>query len=166
MKVGQLETVIVLFLIFYEAAKAETSCEKQRRDVLLARRSTRGVRQYLPRCTTSGMYKPLQCDAELCWCVNDSGERVSNAMPVKRAGSMSCSSMKRKRGMSACEIKLEAANNMAVGSVGVFYPQCNPDGTYQAMQCNQSTGWCWCVDINTGEQLDWETRDKSTLACE
>ena len=67
--------------------------------------------------------------------------------------------------MSACEIKLEAANNMPVGSVGVFYPQCNPDGTYQAMQCNQSSGWCWCVDINTGEQLDWETRDKSTLAC-
>ena len=78
--------------------KVEASCEKQRRDILLARRSTRSLPQYLPRCTKSGMYQPLQCDAEYCWCVDDSGKRVSNAMPAKRASSLTCSFTKRKRG--------------------------------------------------------------------
>lgn len=54
---------------------------------------------------------------------------------------------------------------MPPGSVGVFYPACNPDGTYKPMQCNHSTGWCWCVDVSTGEQLDWETQNISELDC-
>ena len=67
--------------------------------------------------------------------------------------------------MSACESALEEANSMPSGNVGVFYPQCNPDGTYKSMQCNHSTGWCWCVDVSTGKQLDWGSQNISELDC-
>ena len=67
--------------------------------------------------------------------------------------------------LSACESALQKANSMPPGSAGVFYPACNSDGTYKPIQCNHSTGWCWCVDLNTGEQLDWETQSTSELDC-
>ena len=68
-------------------------------------------------------------------------------------------------GLSACENELQKANNQPAGSLGIFYPKCKFDGTYQPMQCNASTGWCWCVDVNTGQQLDWETQNKDELNC-
>lgn len=29
---------------------------------------------------------------------------------------------------------------------GVFIPSCDEDGYYRKMQCDQSSGDCWCVD--------------------
>jgi len=28
---------------------------------------------------------------------------------------------------------------------GAFKPNCNPDGTYAKVQCNPSSGYCWCA---------------------
>lgn len=35
---------------------------------------------------------------------------------------------------------------MGVAFPGRFVPLCNDKGLYQQSQCQQSTGYCWCVD--------------------
>ncbi len=39
----------------------------------------------------------------------------------------------------------------ATGLIGEFIPDCEDDGSYTAMQCWASTGYCWCVDENGAE---------------
>uniref|UniRef100_H3CGF0 SPARC related modular calcium binding 1 n=1 Tax=Tetraodon nigroviridis TaxID=99883 RepID=H3CGF0_TETNG len=35
----------------------------------------------------------------------------------------------------------------------VFIPDCGPGGLYKAVQCHQSTGYCWCVLVDTGRPI-------------
>ncbi|XP_032235803.2 uncharacterized protein LOC5510701 isoform X2 [Nematostella vectensis] len=37
--------------------------------------------------------------------------------------------------------------------IGAYIPQCDKDGRYSALQCHGSTGYCWCVNPETGEEL-------------
>lgn len=46
--------------------------------------------------------------------------------------------------------------------VGVYVPQCNPDGSFKKIQCHQSTGYCWCVDEAGREMRRTRTRGKPT----
>ena len=36
---------------------------------------------------------------------------------------------------------------------GVFIPKCKDDGTYEDKQCLGSTGYCWCVNPTTGDEI-------------
>ena len=46
---------------------------------------------------------------------------------------------------------LDAVANSS-GSIGEYVPQCEEDGSFSAMQCWWSTGYCWCVNEN-GEEI-------------
>ncbi|KAJ7988794.1 hypothetical protein DPEC_G00312900 [Dallia pectoralis] len=35
----------------------------------------------------------------------------------------------------------------------VFIPDCAPVGLYKSVQCHQSTGYCWCVLVDTGRPI-------------
>lgn len=35
----------------------------------------------------------------------------------------------------------------------LFLPECTPDGRYQRVQCYRSTGYCWCVNEDTGKPI-------------
>lgn len=35
---------------------------------------------------------------------------------------------------------------------GVYIPSCDEDGYYRKVQCDQSRGECWCVDLH-GEEM-------------
>ncbi|XP_072313717.1 SPARC-related modular calcium-binding protein 1 isoform X4 [Eucyclogobius newberryi] len=35
----------------------------------------------------------------------------------------------------------------------VFIPDCDPGGLYKPVQCHQSTGYCWCVLVDTGRPI-------------
>ena len=35
--------------------------------------------------------------------------------------------------------------------IGAYVPQCNSDGSFSSVQCHASTGYCWCVNVQTGE---------------
>lgn len=37
--------------------------------------------------------------------------------------------------------------------IGEFCPQCDANGNFQPQQCWASTGYCWCVDINSGAAI-------------
>lgn len=39
------------------------------------------------------------------------------------------------------------------GLVGAYIPQCAVDGTYRSKQCHGSTGFCWCVDVQSGGEI-------------
>ncbi|KAK7904143.1 hypothetical protein WMY93_016750 [Mugilogobius chulae] len=35
----------------------------------------------------------------------------------------------------------------------IFIPDCDPGGLYKPVQCHQSTGYCWCVLVDTGRPI-------------
>ena len=43
------------------------------------------------------------------------------------------------------------------GLIGVFIPECAPDGLYTPAQCHGSTGHCWCVNEDGEEILETRT---------
>ncbi|XP_053209047.1 SPARC-related modular calcium-binding protein 1-like [Panonychus citri] len=51
----------------------------------------------------------------------------------------------------------------------ILIPECDlSKGLYKAQQCHKETGYCWCVDINTGKPI-WKTSakgDKAATDCE
>ncbi|XP_033628590.1 papilin-like [Asterias rubens] len=52
---------------------------------------------------------------------------------------------------SLCEVtKSEAQSG---GLLGSFIPQCSEEGLFSRLQCHGSTGYCWCVDELTGEEI-------------
>ncbi|KPP79548.1 SPARC-related modular calcium-binding protein 1-like [Scleropages formosus] len=42
----------------------------------------------------------------------------------------------------------------------VFIPDCGPGGLYKAVQCHQSTGYCWCVLVDTGRPIPGTSTSK------
>ncbi|KAL0969466.1 hypothetical protein UPYG_G00227710 [Umbra pygmaea] len=47
----------------------------------------------------------------------------------------------------------------------VFIPECGAGGLYKPVQCHQSTGYCWCVLINTGRPIPGTSTRYQTPEC-
>ncbi len=43
--------------------------------------------------------------------------------------------------------------SMQSDRLGMFRPECQDDGTFSPVQCHGSTGYCWCVDIDSGQPI-------------
>lgn len=50
-------------------------------------------------------------------------------------------------------------------SVGQYIPTCDHNGAYTPMQCHESTGQCWCVDLNGQEIAQTRTRQGIRPTC-
>merc|ERR1712013_79910 len=48
-------------------------------------------------------------------------------------------------------LKLPGAKRMIVAP-GTPVPECEADGSYKPVQCNPSTGFCWCVNKSNGKE--------------
>lgn len=48
----------------------------------------------------------------------------------------------------------------------IFIPDCGPGGLYQAVQCHQSTGYCWCVLVDTGRPIPGTSTRYQTPECD
>ena len=59
------------------------------------------------------------------------------------------------RPKSKCEKERDAVTNGPL-LVGAFTPQCESDGSYSAVQCHGSTGYCWCVDGEGNKLVETE----------
>jgi len=56
----------------------------------------------------------------------------------------------------------------ANGLLGAFVPKCKADGTFEVKQCDGSTGYCWCVEPTSGNEIK-DTRKgpgKGDVTCE
>ncbi|KAM9355899.1 SPARC-related modular calcium-binding protein 1 isoform 3-T3 [Pholidichthys leucotaenia] len=47
----------------------------------------------------------------------------------------------------------------------IFIPDCGPGGLYKAVQCHQSTGYCWCVLVDTGRPIPGTSTRYQTPEC-
>ncbi len=79
--------------------------------------------------------KELGVYLTLCTLLN-----LSQAVPIN-------SSLSRQTGL--CEYVRQHSPN----TIGAFVPQCDAHGNFLPQQCSGSTGYCWCVDIITGEEI-------------
>ncbi|XP_072222056.1 SPARC-related modular calcium-binding protein 1 isoform X1 [Leuresthes tenuis] len=48
----------------------------------------------------------------------------------------------------------------------IFIPDCGPGGLYKAVQCHQSTGYCWCVLVDTGRPIPGTSTRYKTPECD
>lgn len=95
---------------------------------------------YVPECKADGGFEAVQCNmaAGYCWCVDDSGTEVKGS---KVRGRPRCGKEK------LCKKRFdEILSSFPATPLGLFVPKCLDDGGYRAIQCHNSTGYCWCVD--------------------
>ncbi|XP_072167120.1 zonadhesin-like [Diadema setosum] len=52
-----------------------------------------------------------------------------------------------------CPVLLEEVRADGI-LIGEFVPECTEEGKYAQIQCHGSTGYCWCVDIETGIEIE------------
>ncbi|XP_071504944.1 uncharacterized protein [Diadema antillarum] len=52
-----------------------------------------------------------------------------------------------------CPVLLEEVKADGI-LIGEFVPECTEEGKYAPIQCHGSTGYCWCVDIETGIEIE------------
>ena len=76
--------VCYAFFLCSETPDERTACQKLRDKVL--KRKILGA--YLPECTASGDFKPVQCSRgnpamARCWCVDITGQHIKNTEKVK-----------------------------------------------------------------------------------
>lgn len=105
------------------------------------------IGEYIPQCESDGSYAALQCHGSTgyCWCVDRDGNEIVGSR--KQPGDMPACSVYT---VGLCELQLSQAGR----GYGAFRPQCEDDGSFSAMQCHGSTGYCWCVDTNTGIEVN------------
>ncbi|XP_068194271.1 SPARC-related modular calcium-binding protein 1 isoform X3 [Antennarius striatus] len=48
----------------------------------------------------------------------------------------------------------------------IFIPDCGPAGLYKAVQCHQSTSYCWCVLVDTGRPIPGTSTRYQTPECD
>ena len=49
-----------------------------------------------------------------------------------------------------CPVLLE---RLPVSVIGAYIPQCDDNDSFSAVQCHESTGYCWCVNTKTGRPV-------------
>ncbi|XP_017271054.1 SPARC-related modular calcium-binding protein 1 isoform X1 [Kryptolebias marmoratus] len=62
------------------------------------------------------------------------------------------------------QIALEAAGQSPYNTI--FIPDCGAGGLYKAVQCHQSTGYCWCVLVDTGRPIPGTSARYMTPECD
>ncbi|XP_040188358.1 SPARC-related modular calcium-binding protein 1 isoform X4 [Rana temporaria] len=78
------------------------------------------------------------------------------------------SSMRQSEKVNSCDQERQSALEEARDNPreGIVIPECAPGGLYKPVQCHQSTGYCWCVLVDTGRPLPGTSTRYETPVCE
>ncbi|XP_048580646.1 fibrillin-1 isoform X2 [Nematostella vectensis] len=118
---------------------------------------------FVPRCADDGSYLPVQCHDSVgqCWCVDKNGLEIDG---TRMRGTPKCN-VTIEKNKTHCQKKLEKALGAeGVAPPGRFVPLCNDDGSYADVQCHGSTGYCWCVHPDNGQEVTG-TRQRGQPDC-
>ncbi|XP_002734929.1 uncharacterized protein LOC100329048, partial [Saccoglossus kowalevskii] len=121
----------------------ETLCEQRRSQSLQGSRGQLG--RYVAQCKQDGRFEPLQCHQStgFCWCVDDNGEERQATRSPPGTQKPNCEGHKEE---TLCNRKYQSALEDVQALAGRYIPQCTAEGEFQPMQCDPSSGFCWCVD--------------------
>nr|XP_019953751.1 PREDICTED: SPARC-related modular calcium-binding protein 1 isoform X2 [Paralichthys olivaceus] len=66
-----------------------------------------------------------------------------------------CSTSRKQEKVPSCDQERQSAldEDRQNPREAIFIPDCGPGGLYKAVQCHQSTGYCWCVLVDTGRPI-------------
>ncbi|XP_053113303.1 SPARC-related modular calcium-binding protein 1 isoform X5 [Hemicordylus capensis] len=87
---------------------------------------------------------------------------------VIKDSKLNSSSMKNSEKVNSCDQERQSALEEARQNPreGIVIPECAPGGLYKPVQCHQSTGYCWCVLVDTGRPLPGTSTRYETPVCE
>ncbi|XP_061327341.1 SPARC-related modular calcium-binding protein 2 isoform X4 [Pezoporus flaviventris] len=119
---------------------------------------------FIPECNDDGTYSQVQCHSYTgyCWCVTPNGRPISGTAVAHKTprcpGSVSEKLPQREgagKTASSCDQELQSALEEAKQPQkdNVFIPECAQGGLYKPVQCHPSTGYCWCVLVDTGRPI-------------
>jgi len=120
---------------------------------------------FVPRCDDNGDYSKIQCSGStgMCWCANTkTGVEIEGT--ATRSPTPNCDEMNvefkptPKPKLLTCAEKRKAQLDNVHDMIGSFVPECDEEGNYKAVQCDASTGFCWCADTETGIRVGKEIR--------
>ena len=115
---------------------------------------------FLPTCDLNGDWAALQCYTATgyCWCVTTDGTATPSELVEGAAGWFTACTRKDASTDSQavtvpviythdCEKKRAIAQGKIVENflIGTFIPECEDNGDWSSLQCDRSTGDCWCV---------------------
>ncbi|EPY79738.1 SPARC-related modular calcium-binding protein 1 [Camelus ferus] len=137
---------------------------------------------FVPECGEDGSFTQVQCHTYTgyCWCVTPdgkpiSGSSVQNKTPVcSDDGSKPTPTMETQpvfdgdEKVHSCDQERQSALEEARQNPreGIVIPECAPGGLYKPVQCHQSTGYCWCVLVDTGRPLPGTSTRYVMPSCE
>ncbi|XP_030194015.1 thyroglobulin isoform X2 [Gadus morhua] len=143
-------------------------CQRERPDFRLLTPVV--IRSYVPTCDDDGNFTPMQCSGSkgYCWCVNIyTGVEIPR--PRTPPGKMPprCELLVELGPTAALSNTLEMAHHVThltrcqsdrdaarlLPPIGSYVPTCDDDGNFTPEQCWASTGYCWCVNNYTGEEI-------------
>ncbi|XP_058122001.1 SPARC-related modular calcium-binding protein 2 [Anopheles ziemanni] len=59
-----------------------------------------------------------------------------------------------------------ALDEQKYGTNALYVPECTADGRYQRIQCYRSTGYCWCVNEDTGKNIPGTSTKDEKPVCD
>jgi hypothetical protein len=141
-------------------------CHIQRAELL---RPTGLVGNFIPECTDDGLFTPKQQWGSVgqTWCVNKyTGEEIEGTRtgPAEQRD-VDCDKEARMAALKMhesledqgpCFAKIMEQRGRS-GTPGFYTPKCTQNGYYHTEQSHGSTGYSWCVNPMTGEEIP-ETR--------
>ncbi len=111
----------------------------------------------IPRQCPDARNFPAVCDAPVC----RPGECPEGQLCCDTGcGSMTCST-----GVPSRPICPSMSEQPQLGGlIGAFRPSCAEDGSFSEVQCHGSTGYCWCVDVESGQPVSDGVRGRPSCA--
>jgi len=120
-----------------------------------------------PSCDSSGNFALSQSWGSTGerWCAVPNGNEIPGTKSRPGEPAVDCENL------PTCFAKEGTLAHLAVDNfypLGLDRPECDPQGLFQAQQCHGSTGYCWCVDIDSGEEVEGTRKGPSEghVSCE
>ncbi|XP_070698171.1 SPARC-related modular calcium-binding protein 1 isoform X1 [Pempheris klunzingeri] len=87
---------------------------------------------------------------------------------VNKENKQNSSTSRRQEKVPSCDQERQSALDEARQNPreAIFIPDCGPGGLYKPVQCHQSTGYCWCVLVDTGRPIPGTSTRYQTPECD